>query len=527
MKKDKNPILKGVESAILNLNFVRLFVPAVLGFSLGNSVLGIQKERPYAMTQLVVSVAGLGYYFKKRFDFGHKKTGRNLKRLFSDKNMHLGMGSIWVSPDYSNPFFKPNPEGVKYRFDMQEWGPAFDALKGDVWSSLMQVSLFVNHEKGVGIKDSLLNAIHYKVDDVLNGEELSKKKVFSLIDSENLKTVFLLKMCQAIYEKVDLCLSDEAVLKWLKVGLNDKTKLYNSRPDEKVLSSFFNRAPYASGKKGVLNAIQAGQCASLAGLVASGTMGSLFGTEGVVSLSVGVVSSLAYLRIKNQHVKQQMDRYSCKAGDFAKVQLLERFEDADWVVWSKKEERLTPFFNLKLISDIYDSSIKLLEENSNLTCANVAVGVYRTLVESDEPVKRALNLLQSGMTLEQIALKTDLKVFHKAMTLNMLIGWLKGAGNMSAHTFAYHLKYSGVDYSSVLKEEEKIFEGKIASKKAKYERLCEKGMISEEEKNKHICSLYEKEERIVGQAVTKYCVLPYAIKKLRRSDLTRFVVQRG
>ena len=52
-------------------------------------------------------------------------------------------------------------------------------------------------------------------------------------------------------------------------------------------------------------------------------------------------------------------------------------------------------------------------------------------------------------------------------------------------------------------------------------------MISEEEKNKHICSLYEKEERIVGQAVTKYCVLPYAIKKLRRSDLTRFVVQRG
>ena len=76
-KDAKDVFDAGQENSLLDKG-LSLLVPAVLGFSVAHSVWGISNERDYAVTQCVVSVAGLGYCLKKRYEVEHKKTGKIL-----------------------------------------------------------------------------------------------------------------------------------------------------------------------------------------------------------------------------------------------------------------------------------------------------------------------------------------------------------------------------------------------------------------------------------------------------------------
>ncbi len=518
IEKDIEEIVSDQKKQKITLAVIRTVTPAVLGFSIGCGIKGIIDEKPYAITQTVVSAVAGSFYYRWRYEAEHKKTGRKLNKLFSDKTMHLGRGSIILNRVKKD--LAGTEEQLSYGFDMADWQETLNLVIKQTWSNILNAALYYNMEKGQGIKDSFLNAVHMVVDITKKDVFSSQKAVIQAIEKSDLTSIFVLKMCQNIYDCVNSCLSDEQVLDFLKKGITNNTSLFKSRPNQEKLGKFLNREPYVAGKKLPLLLLDMGKYASLAAVMGVSFTGNLVSKEGAVFVGAGLASSLAHLRIRNQHLRRQRQRYALYGGDFAKTRLLERYENENkMTVWIEEEERLTRYGSCKSVRDTYRDVISFLEKMPRQSCKMAATYVYSAFVLGDKKIKQVLDDLQKGMTLEQVARKTDLNSFHRAMEIDFLMGALKAGGSRGVYSFVFHLNSGTENYQQLLAKEKEDYAKKIAPKIAYYERLFARGVISEDEKNNYIKDGYEKIVRQKGIVVTSLCKLPRPVLKLKQTKI--------
>ena len=518
-KDAKDVFDAGQENSLLDKG-LSLLVPAILGFSVAHSVWGIANERDYAVTQCVVSVAGLGYCLKKRYEVEHKKTGKILNQIFSEQNAHLGWGSFWFVDAKSPVVEKSNGErgrlAFDYRFSMDEWGPVVDELKRVMWKNIIEFALYNNIERGMGLKEGVLSAVHFIVNDAID-ERLSKNVIRQCIEKDRFDNVLKLKMCQEVYQAVENCACDEDVLSFLKKGITNQNSLFKDIAFCERVNVFFNRAPYEEGKKKIINAMSVGEYASMASLAGVATFTGVNG----VGLGLGFLTAgflLAKMHFSNQHLRLQRARYQNLVGGLKSIEPIERFELKGRPVWRQIETSLTKVQAAKLVKAVYEDVLSFLEKDQNLSCEKAAdcVNMYKILM--NPALKNALDLLEKGLTLEQTIQKCGLETVHKMMMYDTVVGILKNMKGYAVRTFIFELKMSEMNQDSALSLAENEMKLTVGKRLRYIDNLFKNGYISMEEKERRIRNMFIEDRKIKTICVSKNMKLPKMIERIKQGS---------
>ena len=106
----------------------------------------------------------------------------------------ISNGTILINTTKSLPFVKPKDyTGIRYTFSMDDWTPIIEVVRENVWSNVTELGLHNNIEKGQGVQESILNAIHQVVLEEEKGS-FSKKDIVDYLKNAELSRVLLLKM---------------------------------------------------------------------------------------------------------------------------------------------------------------------------------------------------------------------------------------------------------------------------------------------------------------------------------------------
>ncbi len=516
-KRVKDIFDVGRTSSLLDKG-LSLFVPAVLGVSLAHSVWGIINDRDYAQVQCAVSVAGLGYCIKKRYEPEYKKTGKILKYIFSEKNAHLGWGSFWFV-DSHFPMIDKIYAGRRskidqnYHFEMTEWGPILAEIKRVMWKNIIEFALYNNMERGMGIKESVLSSIHFIVNDII-GEKLTLNILKRCVKKERFDNVFKLKMCQEVYQTVENCSSDEAVLSFLKKGITNKNSLFKNIDFYKKAEAFFNRAPYDAGKRKMINAMAVGEYASMTGFVASATimgvnaLGASFGV-----LTLGFL--LARMRFSNQNLSVQRARYQNLLGGLKVVEPVECFEWNGMISWRQIETCVTKVQAAKLVDGVYKEAVSFLEKNPNLPCEKSANYLYIHKVLMNPLLRPIVLSLENGLTLEQTVKQYGFEAVHKAMIYDTIVGVLKNMKGYAVRSFLFELKMNELKQDEELKCTENKMKLTVGNRLRYINNLFQKGYLSLEEQERCIRNIFIEETKVKTLCVPKNTQIPRIIEKIK------------
>ena len=493
------------------------FAPAVLGFSMGNAVLGILNERSYAVSQLAATAAVSVCYCKRRFEKPYEKTARVLKKVFSNDNIVFSNGTILINTTKSLPFVKPKDyTGIRYTFSMDDWTPIIEVVRENVWSNVTELGLCNNIEKGQGVQESILNAIHQVVLEEEKGS-FSKKDIVDYLKNAELSRVLLLKMCSDMMEKVSSCLADEEVLHFLQEGVLDRTSiLYGVNSADRV-NAFLNRTLYEKGPSSMLTALKVGKGVSMMGCVASGVMDGVLSGASFVCAGLTGAFSCMYLKKQERHVDRQNARYRLLRSNFAELDFLGKAKMDDGnLLWVEKNRTYSNFAFMKLYSSILKDVEQFLSKMPKEMCKDVVSIFYTSFVLRDGAVYNVVSDLEKGMTLEDTVKKNGFKNFHKAMMLDILTGELKRKGRITVHSYAYELKLRRFDAEEALqklyKERVELIEDQVED----VETLCLNGVVTEEEKQARVQALLNYDIKINPVVISKTAKLPCVIEKLKR-----------
>ena len=493
------------------------FAPAVLGFSMGNAVLGVLNERDYAVSQLVATAAVSACYCKRRFEKPYEKTARMLKKVFSNDNIVFSNGTILINTTKSLPFIKPKDyTGIRYTFSMDDWTSIVEVVRENVWSNVTELGLYNNIEKGQGVRESILNAIHQVV---LEEEKdpFSKKDIVDYLQNAEISKVLLLKMCSDMMERVSSCLVDEEVLCFLQKGVLDRTSiLYGVNSADRV-NAFLNRTLYEKGSSSTLTALKVGSGVSMAGCIASGVMDSVLSGASFICAGLTGAFSYAYLKEQEKNVNRQSARYRLLQSNFAELDFLGKAKMDDGnLLWVEKNRTYSNFAFMKLYSSVLKDVEQFLSKMPNEMCKDVTSLFYTSFVLNDKAVYNVVSDLEKGMTLEETVKKNGFKNFHKAMMLDIFASELKRKGDVTVHSYAYELKLKRFDAEDAVQKLHKERVELIEDQVEDVEMLCLNGVVSEEEKETRLQALLNYDIKINPVVISKTAKLPRVVEKLKK-----------
>ena len=451
-KEIKDVFLNSKKSGLKRVVFSTV-APAILGFSMGNAVFGVLNNRDYACTQLVSTAVVSVCYCCRRFEKAYKKTARALKKIFSNDNVIFSSGTILINTTKSLPFIRPKDYmGIRYMFSMDDWNPVVEAVRENVWSNVTELGLYNNIEKGSGIREAVLEAIHQVVLEEV-GDSFSKKNIIDYMQNAELSKVLVLKMCFDIMEKVESCLADEEVLRFLERGVLDRTSILYGVNSANRINAFLNRSLYEKGPSLALTALKVGSGVSMTGCIATGLMDSVLSGASFACAGLTGVFSYVYLKKQEKNVNKQSARYRLLQSNFAELDFLGKAKMDDGnLLWVEKNRIYSNFAFVKLYSSVLKDVELFLLKMPKEMCKDVVSLFYAFFVLRDRGVYNVVSSLEKGMTLEESVKKNGFKNFHKAMMLDILTKELKRKGNVTVHSYAYELKLRRLDAEDSLQK---------------------------------------------------------------------------
>lgn len=508
---------------MLSKGLVEFGITATGFFLLGNGVSGIVKDRPYAITQTAVSVAGLGFYYARKYASRTLRTKQFLGEMFNETTFVSKKGVYFVkNPSDLKNFFTGERKIGQY---CEVSGEDFDRyVKGNLAIFLSEIISFAIHHnliKGKTIKESVLLGIYDTIEHQIP-DFLKKRDIPTFVNENRVVDVYALKMCHEIFKNVEVCQNEEAVLNYLKNGFKDKTSPFYDLIEERRLSSFLNRDIYSSGCENRFKFLNGLQYATLTGAAATATM------EGVISMpfltlaTASLAGGVAFYNYsqKAKHWDRQFSRFDVCGFELKEVQVerTEQLCDQGYIGWYEKRTSLTKLKRAKIDLKMQEKVISLLKESPFKT-TNIAGRYLLQQVMADEGISPVYRAIEKGATIESAVARFGIERVYQSMWFVKFANDLIKNEDRLLHSLIFKLESTLVD------KQQEIRDARTRMSKRAYEEtqailsLYEEGFISSENKRERLCRIFDFEDRGTWYFVPEKTKLPKKINQIMHASV--------
>ncbi len=492
-------------------------ISVTFGFFVGNGIQGIYKGRDYAVTQTVVSVSGLGFCLSRRAEPAYKQKQRALNKLF--KKAVVSRDSIFYFRgwDFSNAGLIKKRR--RYYFPQEEIGKyIFESMKL-FFQAIVSMAVIYNRRKGLGVKEAVLHAVSEGIDNHVPSFK-KNKTLDAFVEKDALMDLLALYMGHQILLKAQQAKSDEAVLEFLKKGFDSPTSPFYGVKDLTTTELFFDRKPYETGKKNIIDIISCGQVAALS---AMGAAAWFYPFQPMPAFGAGIfLLGLSVLKdgVGDKHFKEQADRFLSPCFKLKTVTPLKMQEIIpDCYDWLEKQEFLTSFGQAELNLEVLKKIISVVKKISVPLVGRMARDIlYSALIYQDTQMQKTYAGVKNGLTLEEASKKFGLKAVHKLMSSVLMIKEFEGLKDVTKGQILYHLEMKKAEYIDNLEKSKNNLDSQGFDKEWTPLYTLFKKMVEtfvDDEKNKQF---YATLSVIRGRSEHKSTVLPKVLRQLQKNQ---------
>ena len=496
-------------------------VPLV-GFTvLASGVCGIVKEKPYAIERTSIAVAGLGYYYARRWESFYRKTGRLLNEMFPE-TVSVSKGCVFYY-DKKSVFLKTllgkRAMGQQCCISSSD----FDLyIKGNLEAFFCEVISFAitrNIMEGKSIKSAVLNGVADAIRQH-SPEFYENNSVRFFLNEQRVLDIYALKMCNEIYQNVNACQNEEAVLEYLKTGFLDKTSPFYGVVDENRLKSFLNRGSYEQGKEVFFKALNVTQYVSLSGALATQMVSGFVSNPIAVTATAGLAGGVFLFNQlqREKHLKSQLSRFGV-SGFELKSTSVERFETLEtekYVGWYEKTTGLTKLkrakLNVKMMQDVL-----CFAKKSSFASVKEFLTSVRQQIFANKNLMASYRAIEDGATLESAADKYGLENVYQMLWLSKYADYLTQNTERPIHSLIFELENNICDEQKAVALARKKMTRRAYNETQAILELYMAGFISQENKTERLCRVFDYEDKGSWYFVPERAKLPKKIQKSVRA----------
>lgn len=456
-----------------------------------NGIAGIVQEKPYAMTQTLVSVAGLGLCYSEIFESKKQKLNRLLKQFF-EKDSFVLKGSVGCKnkPDSVFDFVSQKQKMLQIAYiDTAD----FDAYVVDnlkiIASEIFSFAVQRNMVEGKNVRDAVLFGIYDTIKRHIP-EFFKGNDIRYFIKNDSLIDVYALKLCHDIFQSVSSLKTDEEVFDYFKNGFQDKTSpFYDVLP--KKQPRFLLRGCYQSGRESVFKVVSGAQFLSFGGMGAVAVTMPFYEKPLYWAAGTVAVTSLTLVNrlMRNRHVEKQFSRFETESFRLKNIdcRCVRDSEVDGYYVWNEFSKSLSSVAQAKIKISVIKKVLSILEnENKAAFVKDAASSVFVRGILKEKSYFDFYQKIENGATLDSLASSEDLNVLYGFLTINRFVRKMRLDDEKKVHSLIFDLKMQQMS----LEEGVKLGLKKI--KKSVYKKLClidesfQLGEISKQERKQLI-----------------------------------------
>lgn len=495
-------------------------------FIFANGVTGMVKNRAYSVPQTFISVAALSYMGYKKTRPLHEKLKNRLDDLFSSKTILTKKQLLfWDS--------KSKTKGVgvnkriwwtKVEIDEESFNRFIPVNMRNLWAKVYSSSVNENLLHGCSIKKAVLKSLGQVVLENIP-DFFQNESIRNYVEQNRLIDVFALRMIYDVYQNVEKCQSDEAVLDYLENSFNEKNSLfYNMGLNYKgKTASYLNRDIYDEGNEKKFKIMEVASCVSILGCSASAVFFPCWEYPLFCTGMMATSSLLYFLNYKHRqdHLNKQLSRFDAKSFHLSQIYLKRpaEVEKNGYVIWYQHSKTLTKLECAKILCQTALNVNETLKSfPKEMSCKEVGELLFLESILRHKTYSLIYKKIIDGATLEKVSSEFGLKPVYQLLLLNRFSNELRQNQSKELRSFLFDFQSCLVQF-----EENQSLAMRKISKRAfnslkKIEKLYQQGDISAAERKTFIVRVLETQEEGVFMHVPVGVKLPLMVQKVLKTE---------
>lgn len=498
-------------------------------FLVANGVKNMVQNQDYAALQTLSGGAVLTCYYASKLRPSHVKMKKMLDDLFSEKTiLTKGQLLFWDSKSKTKGFgVNKRVLWTRVEIEQDSFNRFIPPNVRLFWSQVISDAVKENLINGKSVKTALLMGLVQATEKLIP----DFKKNFSVrdyVEKDRMIDLFSLKLVHEVYQKVEKCKNDEAVLDYLKTAFNEKNSLFFGCGigSEENASSFLNREIYQTGKEKEFKVLSVFEKAAMVG---SATCSVCFSTWENPLLWAGVgagvfgVYSLGFLR-RDAHLKKQFSRFETNSFVLQDVQFLKmgRVETNGYLFWYQRMKNLTKMERAKISYEVACQTNDVLNLfPKDISCKEAALKLFFEGILKNKENNQIYQKIEKGATLESAVKTFGLKAVYRLLVMHKMVEDLKSEDQRGLRSFVFEFQSSLVEFKNNMQDARcKITKRAYNQLNAIKQRYLAND-LTEKEKKEAVLRVLEEEENGVFMQVPVQTKLPAVIQKVLKEEYVK------